>query len=175
MRQKGLTLPELVITLVMLAIMVNLAVPSYLELRQRDQVRTAALDFYQAIQLTRSYAVSHNNRVTMIHTGHWHSGWEVYEDANNNGQRDEEESIIWINNGLDNIQIVANKFVSNYISFIGSGEARLQSSKSEGAFQAGTFYICHLKQPDIAFQLTLSKGGRVNMHKITKKDTCQSN
>ncbi len=175
MKQKGLTLPELLIALVILALILNLAIPGYSELRQRDQVHTAALDFYQAIQLTRSYAVGNNKRVTMAHTGdHWHSGWEVYEDADNNGQRDDEEPIIWIGDGLVDVQIVANKFVNKYVSFTGSGEARLQSSKSEGAFQAGTFYICHLKQPNMAFQLTLSRGGRMNMRKITETP-CQSN
>lgn len=174
MKQQGLTLLELLIALVILVLLLNIAIPSYSSLRMRDQVHTSTLDFYQSIQLARSYAISHNQRVTMTHTGQWHNGWEIYEDTNNNGQRDETEPVLWINNGLSKVEVTANKFVANYISFTGSGEARLQSSGSKGAFQAGTFQICHPDQPNMAFQLTLSRGGRVNMRKITD-NPCNSN
>lgn len=174
MRQQGLTLPELLVALIVLAITLNLAIPSYTDLRQRDQLRVAALDFYQFIQLTRTHAVSRNRRVTMTHTGNWDKGWEIYEDSNNNGQRDVEEPIIMEKEGLNKVQVVANKYVKNYLSFTGSGEARLQSNNSKGAFQAGTFHICHPNQLNTSFQLTLSKGGRVNMDRIAEH-SCSSN
>jgi type IV fimbrial biogenesis protein FimT len=172
MRQQGLTLLELLITLVILAILISVAIPGFSNLRQRDQVHTSALDFYSAIQLARSYAISHNRRVTMMRAGHWHNGWLIYEDSNNNGKHDDTEPVLWVNHGLGRVKVKSNKFVAKYISFIGSGEARMYSSHSKGAFQAGTFHFCHPDLSNMAFQLTLSKGGRVNMQKITE-NPCQ--
>lgn len=168
MRQQGLTLLELLIALVILALLLTIAVPGYSNLRQRDQTHTSTLDFYQAIQLTRNYAVTHNRRVTMTNTGNWHDGWEIYADANNNGTRDAEEPILWHNSGLGDVEVVANSHVTHYISFIGSGEPRKHSSNSKGVAQVGTFYICHPKQTGTAYQLTLSRGGRVNMNKVAE-------
>lgn len=173
MRQQGLTLLELLITLVVLALLISVAIPGFSKLHQRDQLHTSVLDFYSAIQLARSYAISHNRRVTMMHTGNWHNGWLIYEDSNNNGKLDDTEPVLWVNNGQGKIQIKSNKFVNNYISFIGSGEARMHSKSSNGALQMGTFHFCHPVQSSMAFQLTLSKGGRVNMQKIAE-NPCQS-
>lgn len=174
MKQRGLTLLELIIALVIVGLLLSMALPGYSELRQRDQVHTSTLGLYQAMQFTRNYAVSHNRRVTMKNASNWHDGWEIYADANNNGQRDENEPILQISNGLGDVKVVPNENVNNYVSFIGSGESRQQSNTSKGAIQVGTFYICHPNQPGTTYQLTLSRGGRVNMRKTTE-NPCQSN
>lgn len=166
MKSHGFTLLELLITLLIFAILINIAVPGYKDLRQRDQVRTATLDFYQAVQLTRSYAVSRNTRVTIANIGGWENGWEIFADTNNNGIRDEGEEILLTGQGTHKVQIISNSFVSSYISFLGSGRSHQRSQNSQGAIQAGTFHICHPEQHQPVFQLRLSQGGRVSMTRV---------
>lgn len=166
MKSHGFTLLELLITLLIFAILINIAVPGYKDLRQRDEVRTTTQVFYQAIQLTRSYAVSRNARVTIAHTGGWENGWEIFADHNNNGVRDEDEEVLLTGPGTRKVQIIANIPVSNYVSFLGSGRGHMRSENSQGAIQMGTFHICHPEQHQPVFQLRLSRGGRVSMTRV---------
>ncbi|WP_193907588.1 GspH/FimT family pseudopilin [Cellvibrio polysaccharolyticus] len=174
MKSHGFTLLELLITLLIFAILINIAIPGYKDLRQRDQVRTTTLDFYQAVQLTRSHAVSRNTRVTIANIGGWENGWEIFADTNNNGIRDEDEEVLLTGQGTNKVQIISNRFVSSYISFLGSGRSHQRSQSSQGAVQAGTFHICHPEQPQPVFELKLSRGGRLSMTRVDE-NPCISN
>lgn len=73
--QRGFTLIELVIVLVLAAVLVTLAVPSFQIMLANAQIRTATQALYDGLQLARVEAIRRNERVIFtLGTG---SDWTV--------------------------------------------------------------------------------------------------
>lgn len=82
---RGFTLVELMIAIVVLAILIAIAVPSFTEQIQRNQMRSATADFITAVAYARSEAVTRAAPVfvrTTSGTDDWSGGWCV-TTANN--------------------------------------------------------------------------------------------
>ena len=60
---RGLTLVELVVTLVIAAVLLLAGIPSFIDWIRNTQIRTAAESFLSGIQLARTEAVRRNTRV----------------------------------------------------------------------------------------------------------------
>ena len=75
---RGFTLVELMITLVILAILIGIAVPSYRSTIADQRVRAAMSDLHTALVLARSEAVKRNRQVTLSPAGGgWNAGWSI--------------------------------------------------------------------------------------------------
>ncbi|EAQ95817.1 GspH/FimT family pseudopilin [Congregibacter litoralis] len=86
--QKGFTLIELMITLVVLAILLGVGVPSFNLLRLNSNTAALANDFASALNLARSEAVTRAEQVEVCPssdgatcTGNWTQGWIVIVSA----------------------------------------------------------------------------------------------
>lgn len=77
LRARGFTLTELVITMMVLAIMAMMAVPSFSQFIAGQRVRNAASDLASAFTLMRSEAVKRNGITTLSAVGTWSAGWVV--------------------------------------------------------------------------------------------------
>lgn len=163
MKKNGYSLLELLITLVIFAVLISLALPSFKHQVQRTRLVTEAEALQQSILLTRTRAISLNQRVTMAHHGSWSHGWDIFVDENNNGKMDEGESIIWSHSRPLSANINTTSPVEKYVSFIGTGQSHRAAGRASGAFQAGTFTLCMEDTPSI--QLMISRGGRVRLVK----------
>lgn len=80
---KGFTLIELMIAIVVLAILIAIAAPSFTKQIQRNQMRSAMADFITAVAYARSQAVT---RAASVHvrsknTTSWDSGWCATTDS----------------------------------------------------------------------------------------------
>ncbi|MDX1590139.1 MAG: GspH/FimT family protein, partial [Oleiphilaceae bacterium] len=64
-RQGGLTLLELLITLILMVLLLALAGPSIQALRESSERRSALLAVYQGLQFARQEAVRRNSSVTL--------------------------------------------------------------------------------------------------------------
>ena len=95
MRNKtwGLTLIELLITVVVLAILLTLVVPNIRDTIARNRIAGTANDIITAINLARNEAVSRSTTVSVCPTGNsdfscssggWNGGWIVWQDTNGN-------------------------------------------------------------------------------------------
>lgn len=73
--QRGFTLIELVIALVLMAVLVTLAVPSFQTMLANAQIRTATQALYDGLQLARVEAIRRNERV--LFTKGTGSDWAV--------------------------------------------------------------------------------------------------
>ncbi|OXS15851.1 type IV pilin [Zobellella denitrificans] len=73
--QTGLTLVELLVAIAVLAVLLTLAVPSFQELRQQYQVRSAGMVVYSDLQLARSEAIKRNRAVTVCFSGLNSTNW----------------------------------------------------------------------------------------------------
>jgi len=74
--QKGFSLLELMVTLVVLAIILGLGVPSMRSLILNQRVRNAAMELDAALLFARSEATKRNGNVTITPAaGGWQNGW----------------------------------------------------------------------------------------------------
>ena len=75
----GFTLVELMATLVIGAILLSIAVPSFTNLIRRNQITTYANEFGTAVNLARSEAVKRSTAVSITSNSgtNWTQGWTV--------------------------------------------------------------------------------------------------
>lgn len=173
MNNRGFTLLELLITLAIITLLITLGVPSFSAQIHNSKVKTTTLSLQEAIALTRSQAVMANMRTTLKAEDGWENGWEIFRDSNSDGTRDPEEILLIVSREkVDSVLITANRPVKNYISFIGSGESRLDGSANGGAFQAGTLTICPVTRGK-GYQLILARGGRVRTQELAAERCSQ--
>lgn len=82
-RQRGVSLVELIIALVVLSIMASFAVPSFMRIVATQRVKGTSSDLYTALVRTRSEAIKRNADVTLTAVGgNWQQGWTVNDPAN---------------------------------------------------------------------------------------------
>lgn len=88
----GFTLIELMVVVALIAIMMAIAVPSFVSFISNYRATTAINDFYQGVTVTRTEALKRGHRVLMIPNasdgtpsigGNWVYGWTVFVDNNN--------------------------------------------------------------------------------------------
>jgi type IV fimbrial biogenesis protein FimT len=172
MRSFGFTLIDLLTTLTILSVLLIIGIPSFSAQIQKTRVKTATQSLLEAMDLTRTQAVFSNSRTTIANQTEWENGWEIFVDKNNNGIREEDEKLVQQHEKFEGIRIIANKWIKNNVSYIGSGESRNAAGTDSGAFQAGTFTICP-ESKGTGYQLILARGGRVRMLEI-KAEKCDS-
>ncbi|QFT53480.1 hypothetical protein FIU95_02680 [Microbulbifer sp. THAF38] len=168
MTQQGFTLLELLITLAVLSIFLLIGLPSFTQMLQNTQLQTAAEEFFASVQLTRTNAITRNQRVTMRNMGSWEQGWEIFADNDNDGNRGTDEVLILSSGPQEKVRVKTNRPVADYISFISTGESRKVGSP-QGALQMGTLHICSQETSD-GKAFILSSGGRMRIEKADESD-----
>lgn len=138
----GVTLLELLIALLLLAVVLSIAVPGFRNLLDRNALQTAADRFFTALMLTRSEALKRNQVAVICKTsdgasctssGNWEQGWLVYVDVDADSTVDPNE-ILRVDEGLRNgrtLRVAAGVF-DNEVSYRTDGTAS----------GAGTFVLC---------------------------------
>ena len=97
--QRGFTLVELMVTLVVLAVLLALAAPNMVSFVNNSRLRASQGEFVSALMLARSEATRRGKAVTvqvLASRGvgaEFSGGWRVFEDANKNNQWDLGEEI----------------------------------------------------------------------------------
>lgn len=162
MRERGLTLLELLITLAILAVLLTIGLPGFSTVIQNNRLAANTEELRSAIQLARATAVGRNQRVTLRNLGNWESGWVAFVDDNSNGERDGGESLIFSGPALDSVSIAWNDPAGDYVSFVGTGVSRRVS----GALQMGTFRICPADGAE-GYALTLAPSGRLRSSRVS--------
>lgn len=169
MQAQGFTLPELMITLLVLTLLLTLGLPGFSKQIESTRTHVAATDLVQAINHARTLAVTRGKRATLRHRGHWTQGWELFVDENNNGLLDGNEILIMQSEPVKAVRIIASQPVRNYVSFVPSGKSRFVGTANGGAFQAGSFAVCP-PTTGPGYKLVLSPSGRLRMDKLTTEE-----
>ena len=76
-KQSGVTMIELMISVVIVSILLGLAATSYKDWIQNQQIRTAAESILNGLQVTRTEAVKNNANARFVLCGLPSSSWEV--------------------------------------------------------------------------------------------------
>lgn len=153
--QAGFTLVEMMVTLVLMAIMVGLAVPGFGILIKNNRIETQTSAMYSALMLARSEGLKRVSRITVCRSsngtscatsGGWEQGWIVFDDCNNNavvntGTCDggaNEEILRWDQPLTGGNTLRGTTDVASYISYVGNGYTVTTSN----TFQSGTLVLC---------------------------------
>lgn len=118
---KGFTLIELLMTISIGAILVGIAVPTFIDLTQRNTISTTSNEMLGAILLARSEAVRQNGTTTFTPLA---NGWRVDAGALN-----------LVNHVSDNASLSINGIILNYNA---TGRASLDNTDSIEISYGGT-------------------------------------
>lgn len=166
-RHGGFTVLELLVALAIGAALLLLGIPGYgawiAEMELRDRV--AAL--VEAMALARTEAIKRGARVNLCPSvdatyctadGRWEAGWIMFADTNRDGERDDDETIVRVQDrARPGITVRGNRPVADYVSYTGMGQTRMVS----GALQMGTLTVC--RQGRNGIEVVLANGGRVRV------------
>lgn len=145
MKQHGITLVELLITIAVLAIVLALAVPGYGSLV--NSVRLAGLtnELVSSLNLARSEAIKRGVRVTVCKSanpmaadpdcqtgGSWQDGWILFVDRNIVGKRDGDDQLLNVWEGSAHAVITASNF-NTYVSYLPDGRSRGPNNLATGS------------------------------------------
>lgn len=142
----GFTITELMVSLVILAVLLAVAAPSYRDFIVDSRMNAEANEFLTMLNFARSEAVKRNGTVTMcksgdgagcVDTGNWAQGWIVFVDVDGNHLRNANtETLLRVHGALnEQSSLVGTTSVTNYAMFVPDGRSML----STGAAQAGRF------------------------------------
>lgn len=144
----GFSLIEMLVVVLILTILLSIAAPSFAELSRRHRVAVVVNQLMATLIYARSEAIKRGRRVTVCTstallncesgTG-WHSGWIVFDDLNENAEREEGETILQaIQGAAAGINATGNASMANYISYLSVG----RTAQASGALQMGTITVC---------------------------------
>jgi type IV fimbrial biogenesis protein FimT len=176
-RHAGFTLIELMVVLAISAILVVLAVPSFVTFTRKTNISNGVNTFMADARFARSEAVRLGGSVVMCRsdapevtnpscgTGSgpdgngWVSGWIIFQDLNNNGTKDAADPILRIQGPLTSLNSIADSSGSTKLVFTATG--RLKSLSS------GVLTLQFGSAPDfpndVQRMVCVSLGGRVRI------------
>lgn len=173
--QDGLTLIELVVSMVLVAVLAAWAIPSLSHLLQQQRLTVRTNELVTALHLARTTAIQRGVDVMLCASADGVScgsdagytpGWLVFEDRERNGFVDPGERLLSMRRFDDpsGPSITGNRMVADYVSFDRRGYSRTLS----GAFQAGTVTLCGKAGQGRA--ITLNRVGRVRTSRVDCPD-----
>lgn len=169
-RCAGYSLVELVVVLAIAATLSAIALPSFARLLAETRVAEASSDLFGAVLLVRSEALKRHRRVVMCPSADaadcaqdigWQSGWIVFEDPNENGKRDGDESLLQVGQPRPvQVTITGTDKLGNYVSYVASG----RTEQLNGAYLMGTLTIC---SEGVAKKIVINHAGRPRLASAT--------
>lgn len=178
-RMRGVTLIEALVVLTIAASLLALAVPTFSKTIANLQTRQMVDNLVTHMVLAQSEAIKRNARVaicksidglTCAVSGGWEHGWIVFHDSNDSGAREPDEVIVK-SLVIDHptVTISGNGNINRYVSYTALGSTKLVN----GAFQAGSFTLCHATRNDVdARRVIINSIGRVRVTKVLASDYC---
>ncbi|MCY3837220.1 MAG: GspH/FimT family protein [Gammaproteobacteria bacterium] len=160
--QTGLTLSELLTTLVVAALLAGAAVPAMSALTTRAKADAALEQLSRAIRFTRYQAITHRTNATLCpgretecgRRDSWHEGAMVFLDANANGVRDAGEAVLQRLPPLEGLRVRWRSFRNR----------KSLSMRPDGTtdWQPGNMVVCPVDgDAKLARQLIVNAQGRV--------------
>lgn len=147
----GFTLVELMVTVVVAAILLSLAVPSFHGTLIRNRLATATNEFMGAINYARSEAIKRRGSITLCKSStgigctmtgsEWEHGWIAFVDRDPYGSRDSDETLLRVWSALPSGYTLRTSS-SNFTNHLRYNALGAVANSSVG----GTFALCHNNQ-----------------------------
>ena len=160
MLQRGFSLIELLMGLMIVGIVLLLVSPAFATLTESNHREEAAQSIISGIRNARTLAISRNQSV-VIHgiNGDWGQGWRIILDVSGKGPEDRSNPLVAERASSTRVPIAGNWLVKRYVRFSSLGEPLMPKR----AFQAGTLHICDAHEPVSQLQVVLAPTGRVSL------------
>jgi len=163
----GFTLVELMVAIVVVAILLGIAIPSFTEMTLSSRLRSYANDLVASANLARAEAIKRNAVValcvstdgTSCAVGSWEQGWLVFHDADKSGALDAGETVIQRQQAAASGYLISSSDAVSVINFQPSGVGSTQT----------TLTVCR-QTPSEGSQervVTISATGRTSVAKTT--------
>jgi len=174
-KQSGFTLIELMITLVIAAIVMTQAVPSFMSTVQNNRLITYTNDLVSDINLARSEAVKRGSRVVLCRSADtsvntpvcggtaniWTTGWLVFADADSSGTFNAGDTLIRVGMATSSTTtIISNSVTNNNLEYNGDGT-------TNEAGNTGVFALCDSRGAGNGRQIQINAMGRPQLVKGT--------
>lgn len=166
---RGVTLIELMVTLILAVVVATFAVPTWHHWIARQELANRAQALATALERARTEAIKRGVRVNLCKSadartcaddGDWAHGWIMHPDARAQARpEDDAAPIAWDPPSVPSVTIEGNRPVDDYVSFTPLGEPRRVS----GALQMGTFTLC--RPGHDAVEVVLAATGRVRTNR----------
>ncbi len=143
---KGLTLIELMVTLVVLAILVGVAAPGMIDLVRSNRLTSQTNLFATALAIARSESIKRNVNVVICkrdgtscdNSKNWEDGWVIFADSDADQQLDGGEETIRLFEGLSSgYTLRVGNTYTNWIRYMPKGDVL-----GSGGTGAATFRLC---------------------------------
>lgn len=131
-KQNGLTLVELMITLIVIAIALAVAVPGFTDFIRGNRVTAQANEFLVSLTFARSEAIKRGRPVAVCASSDqsscsgsndWDAGWIVFaDDDGTEGELDGTDELLRVHEALPGTTLVADGG-GDYVRFLGDGLA----------------------------------------------------
>lgn len=162
----GMTVIEVLVVIAIISIIAVMGIPLLQSMVHSNRVATQANEFIGHLNYARSEAVRRGERVvvckssdgeTCAETGGWDQGWIVFVDSNDSNDRDSDEELLQVRDGLEGgSTMTGNGNVEEYVSFLSNGGL--------AGLGTGTVTLCsHSKGVEIIFIRT----GRVRTERVS--------
>lgn len=181
----GFTLIELMVTVALAAIILTLAVPSFVGTIRDNRLVTQVNEMVSALNVTRSEAIKRGMQVTMCRSldgtncntaacdttsgnNCWEKGWVIFADANANGTLDSGETLISVHGAFTSGATIrsATNF-TDWIAYLSTG-----TSKGNGNNANGMFNVCDSRGVDKAKFIIINSTGRIRVSSNQTGFTC---
>lgn len=161
-KQGGFTLVEVMVTVTIATILMMVAVPNVSILLKNNRMSSLKNDFISGLALARSTAVTRGNSATVCasniagtqcETGSfvWVNGWLVFDDIDNDGVIDSNETTIAVKNTMPKQTVLSMSADTKRVSFDSEGSAFGFS---------GEFAFCDDRGDSDKIGLIISNSGR---------------
>lgn len=172
MSDKGFTLIEMMITVVIAALLLTAVVPSFEAFIANNRLSTQANAFIGALKLARSEAIKRNQHVTLCRSGDgqrcsnntngFEQGWIVFVDQQNPDVYDNGEPIINVNQGMPQGVSLVCVTSTNTACQNGEEPIRYRTDGTLASFNNTTLRLCQQGNNN-GRQIAINITGRVRV------------
>ena len=166
MKQRGVTLIELLVALTLIAIVATLAGPAFTALIESQRRQDTAQQMLSGLRMARVEAILRSQPVIMQALGgEWSQGWHVFVDANQNMVRDDDETTLAERSAHRNVRVVGNGRLVRRVGFDNTGRPLNNAN--------GTLAVCLKDSPASHYQIAIAVTGRVSLrHEGFSSEPC---